>query len=568
MFLAKILLVLLIATPAWSVFSADTLVWTRISNKESKKQSQHEDYRTWKKEIEEEWEELEYSLPDRLADLLITHNLLEFSKESVNSAVGVKILYAYNLLRELSNMPVVSNLSEIDEDWIRMLEQSIDIQKFNALNYEAWKKYMAAVFEDESDFNEQARDMADNALFYLKKLERMSNDAYYEKASLYCYNFLRELLNKSVADSINAVDKKWITEVGKAADYFEPYSVKDYPVAVPELKQEDVCAGAEAFYDPEEEKVSNGALDFIAAFEGWRKSEEKKSDEEQRYIDWKNRKINELLVKIEYTHFLKNDLFEHIEVAKTSMSESVAKTLEELGIKPNSAYHREQILFSYNALRELYGQPLASSIEDIDKNWLDLVYYEHRKEVKVREWKQNGYTTRNKQVADLLLSTHTLLFVLGRNPVVDSYIQSQALFSYNFLREAFNQPQVTSVSEVDRTWLMLVEYENWKEAREEEWQRDGYSKINKELYLLNLILNSSKVLAGISEPAESLPVLNLQQNIIFAYNVLREMYNQPIVSSFKDIDSNWLDAIGSRSGEEETVQVSYAMQTNTSSTYR
>jgi hypothetical protein len=155
------------------------------------------DYRTWKQKKEANFVKNKASKLNKMGQLLDT--LYEYLEDSKKSRPKIA-LYAYNFLRELTQLPIASSLHELDREWL------------DSLDYDVWKQEKEEFFREwDMPLPIQLKDLIDQIYYELNKVAEQE-DKNASVRLLYAYNYLRELLKLTPIKDISHIDESWLNE--------------------------------------------------------------------------------------------------------------------------------------------------------------------------------------------------------------------------------------------------------------------------------------------------------------------------------------------------------------------
>ncbi len=219
---------------------------------------------------------------------------------------------------------------------------------------------------------------------------------------------------------------------------------------------------------------------------------------------------------------------------------------------------------AYNYLRDLrVNDPTtppapATSLDTIDTDWVNKVSREVRykleiarwQEQKQEDWRKEGITTSLQQQEYLLSYIN---YGLSKPEVFSTY----ATNAYNDLREILkgdpNTPKkpATSLDTIDKNWVNKLNYEVWKEQKQEKWRKEG---ITNPLEQQDDLL--FKINYGLKNPKDTYYFTEA----VYAYNYLRELHSNDATvpqaaTSLSDINKTWLESIKSGLRVQPTVEL-------------
>jgi hypothetical protein len=142
-----------------------------------------------------------------------------------------------------------------------------------------------------------------------------------------------------------------------------------------------------------------------------------------------------------------------IDEQKGHLAEQTAQLLHALGKEPTSQELKVRLLCSYNYMRKLYNLPQASSLEEIDKAWLQEVYYHWWKREELKK------SSAQKQTLPELLETLTDMVSDDLATPQEQRDPGAVLYPYNMLRDVLGDPRASSLEEVNTAWVDKIAHE-------------------------------------------------------------------------------------------------------------
>jgi hypothetical protein len=392
----------------------------------------------------------------------------EFNEHPKDQVLKKELLCIYNYWRKLSNLSLVPSVRElslqkIDEELQQASQKRVEelkqkreklAQEEREQDYQQWKE---ASLKAMSGFT-QPQIISAVATEVSKSLEQPAwqSNPY---SVLYPYNLLRELLGLPRISSVQEIDKNWFEKV---------------------------------------------------------RDEERERD----YQQWKEAWLKAMSGFTQLQRIL-------------AVAADVSKSLEQ----PEWQSNPYSVLYPYNLLRELLDLPRISSVQEVDKSWLEKVRDEER-ERDYQQWKEaslkamSGFTQPQRTLAVATDISKGL-----EQPEWQSNPYS-VLYPYNLLRELLGLPRISSVQEIDKSWLEKVrdeemerDYQQWKETTLKTMSALTQPKIMSEL--------AAYASKGLEQPEwQSNPYL-----VLYPYNLLRELLGMPHISSVQEVDKSWLEKV-------------------------
>jgi hypothetical protein len=144
-------------------------------------------------------------------------------------------------------------------------------------------------------------------------------------------------------------------------------------------------------------------------------------------------------------------LFSSLDELKSYLVLEVVSFMSLVAENPTDRSFEEELLCNYNYMRKLSNLSQVSSIEEIDKAWVQEEDYQRwiKKELKVK---------RDAPLSELLQILATQASNNLEHPEREKD-PSLVLYPYNRLRELLSEPRISSVAEVDRAWLEEIDNE-------------------------------------------------------------------------------------------------------------
>jgi hypothetical protein len=157
-------------------------------------------------------------------------------------------------------------------------------------------------------------------------------------------------------------------------------------------------------------------------------------------------------------------LLSSLDKLKSYLVQQAASLMVLMAGGPMDRYFEEKLLCNYNYMRKLSNLSQASSVQEIDKAWVQEEDYQRwiKKELKVK---------RGTPLPELMQILATQVSDNLEHPEKEKD-PSLVLYPYNRLRELLGQPRISSVKKVDKVWLDKVLYDADLAALIEE----GYSE--------------------------------------------------------------------------------------------
>lgn len=198
---------------------------------------------------------------------------------------------------------------------------------------------------------------------------------------------------------------------------------------------------------------------------------------------------------------------------------------------PEAEILQKQTLFAYNYLRELYNNPTAESVYQIDKNWIYDVHFDLFKKEKKDEW-EKGNKTLPERINKLVGS---IVYDLSSHDRKTAERRREIIHSYNYLRELLNLPTVKVVGPQEEEWLKNLRFDLFKKEKIDEWEKGNKTlpeRINDLIWFINYYLSS-----------KDRKIYEERRDIIHSYNYLRELLNLPIVNAIGSQDIAWFEQV-------------------------
>jgi Txe/YoeB family toxin of Txe-Axe toxin-antitoxin module len=148
-------------------------------------------YEFWKKEKQDDWKDYKETLPEQINDLVVDVNYHLYDKPSENGALSNKPIFAFNYLRELLHQPLVQSIGPKEKEWL------------NKTEYEHLKAEWT--HNDQANLSEKINSLISWVNFYLPNKN-------FQRESLLSFNYLRELLNQPLVQSIGQSEKDWLKD--------------------------------------------------------------------------------------------------------------------------------------------------------------------------------------------------------------------------------------------------------------------------------------------------------------------------------------------------------------------
>jgi flagellar capping protein FliD len=147
-------------------------------------------YEFWKKEKQDDWkEDDEDAFPKQINNLVRDVNYYLYDEHSENGALNNKAIFAFNYLRELLHQPLVQSIGPKEKDWLNKTEYE---------NFKAeWTQNKQATLA------EKINSLISWVNFYIPNKN-------FQRESLLSFNYLRELLNQPLVQSIGQSEKDWL----------------------------------------------------------------------------------------------------------------------------------------------------------------------------------------------------------------------------------------------------------------------------------------------------------------------------------------------------------------------
>ncbi len=427
----------------------------------------------WKAQQQELWRKEALATPlEKQKSLLDTINR-DFS---VIDSVSTEAAYAYNLLREMHGdkptlPPTATHISDSDKKWIKSIESvapSVAITASTTPNaamvgYEQWKK------QEQEDWHKQG--IATPLEQQTKLLDAIRRDSdtidHISTQAVYAYNLLREVLGSdptlpAPAMSINDINKDWMSRLdyeiwkNQKQEYW-----RERGIATPSEQQKSLIITINnGIKDPESTYASTQAVraynflrEMLASSDpATPKTAATSLDTIDK--DWVNNISYDVWKKATQEDWSKEGITTPAEQQESLLS------LIDFGLELPDLYSTDAVN-SYNYLREMLVEDeatpkaAATSLEDIDEDWVNIISYEVWKKTTQEDWSKESITTPSEQQKSLLDTINDGI----KDP--DEY-ETEAVNAYNYLREMHSNdpklpPASTSISDIDKTWLESIE---------------------------------------------------------------------------------------------------------------
>ena len=182
---------------------------------------------------------------------------------------------------------------------------------------------------------------------------------------------------------------------------------------------------------------SQGARDFIKAYQAWQKEQEKED-----LILW-TEDLNETMEKDE---------------VKTAPEKiewllwEILSFLSDIKEQPQDEESQWEAVQLYNVLRQLLNESPITTWQDIKIPWLYAEGYTSWKALVKEDWQDDGITTQAAKTDDLVKTVNKWLQDAKEEPENVNY-QRIALYAYNFLRELLHEQPVKSLQNINQSWI-------------------------------------------------------------------------------------------------------------------
>lgn len=198
---------------------------------------------------------------------------------------------------------------------------------------------------------------------------------------------------------------------------------------------------------------------------------------------------------------------------------------------PEAEILQKQTLFAYNYLRELYNNPTAESVYQIDKSWIYDAHFDLFKKEKKNEWEKSNKTLPER--INMLIDS--IDYNLSSKNRKTAERRRDIIHSYNYLRELLNLPTVEVVGPQEEEWLKNLRFDLFKKEKIDEWEKGNKTlpeRINELIWFINYYLSS-----------KDRQIYEERRHIIHSYNYMRELLNLPIVQAIGSQDIAWFEQI-------------------------
>jgi hypothetical protein len=497
-----------------------------------------QDYRQWKQEKQEEWSKIgTTTLSDQKQSLLrgIDYALSNLDRNIFPALYRNEALHSYNFLCELLNLPAIDSVNTLDKNLLNEVEAHI----YKEEKQEEWDH------SGKTNFTEKLASLLSTIY------------AHNGKPALSAYNLLREFLNKPRVASIPEIDNDWIDEVKTANDYYSDaksnnlYPATDWQLELARQAQRIIglTKKIQVFATNENHSHTNGnhiALELTPD-------------------------LDHLLYVIyhELGHIIHQD---NIYYGTDRFSDPHYKAdidkIAEYIEKGKKLFNDTTTLGKYiiSVLKENPSFWIPPTAPEIYQEYLNKRSDEQRADLFAMEqlFKQNQRDPLLRIIEKFGASRH--ITIQGTEDVHSSHFE-MALYFAGFLAtqgidvnkalkaredagmcfdsEAFGQSpnsigykDFKEVYEEDEEKQLIKLYDDWKTKKLEAWQvseiDSPYKKTEDLLYSLNKT----------QEELTHWPVRpDLREQLLFIYNLLREISDERINLSHKDIDRNWIEKV-------------------------
>jgi hypothetical protein len=148
-------------------------------------------------------------------------------------------------------------------------------------------------------------------------------------------------------------------------------------------------------------------------------------------------------------------IYRSIDKQKSYFMELIAGFMEAVDEGTADEDVEDELLCYYNYVRKLFGLSQASSIEDIDKAWVQEEDYPDWKKSILRQFEEGA---EKPMLLELTRALADRVMDNLENPKRQTD-PSLVLYPYNFLRELLGVPRISSLEEIDRAWFNKAAYD-------------------------------------------------------------------------------------------------------------
>ena len=530
-------------------------------------------YKIWKESLENSWQaQNKIALTDKVSSLLTSIALnLYLLDQNPNQHLKEETLYAYNLLRELSSLPLARTIEKIDHQW------------FAEEDYKRWKSETKIQWQSAliTPFARQVLTLINNIEHYTKLIMQEKNkftQSLYQKNALYAYNFLRELLDQAPARPVTEIDRQWLDQVREEAASYQLIEQEKYQQ--PTTIQSYLLKQAQELL-----KIQDDIIPLSYADMG---TTTVLGPGRYGMVLCNVLSIEQLMAIIyhELGHIVNRDIETHTAL---SLDE---KTYREVIQEPSFKSDINRIDHYREIGKKAFDRstPIGKHITDILSDYPTLHFYpsldNEQKLQQVlyflgREKRADlfelGSLFKNKLV-DIILS-HIALYAFGwsevplvpQPPFTHPSDMERALYMAGFLvdkgldiNKLFQEwyakgtckaipkditdfiltipPKTKGSSDFIRGYKARMQrdlkYIEWKKNRQKAFKRQGKDKPDKKIS--SLLKNLDFWLSAVKNlPHET----GAQDEVLYSYNFLRELKQLPLIDSIEEIDYQWLNEL-------------------------
>ncbi len=528
-------------------------------------------YPLWKEEKKQIWEKQGIDTKKEQKNKLVTS--LNHFLNSNNEPIGAhkrQALFNYNLLNELSEFPLGRTfLSTIDSDW---LYDHVYVTWNDEIKQE-WKKRKIESFAC------KIVDILIKIENALKEFRADSNNLFFKKRFLYCYNLLREMLHLDNAKTITEIDYPWIESIRKEAllnEFLEKYH---YELA-PDILENILTEAREAFHLDDS---------IVLAVRKGKGGTNAYGNGINFYIVLGLANEHNHQYKVFY-HELGHIMLKH---DKTPEMRNNTISLEEIDLLLSSddfIQGREKISKFINIGKKAFtnktrlGKTINSIVSSMLPLWvLPLNDYEYKKTTLAREYEQQAdlfacdkllklgkldpilatielyalsnyitaYGNEDEHPSNFERALYMIGFLVDKgldiNQAFDEWYSKKDIQAHKpsiafaaSSKDAVNNEVFSKAQQIWQQDATTESFKQWKMHVEASWQREGLTTLYAQVNMLFSSIKHFYYIAQremervISKPAD------YELQALYNYNLLRELLGQSPAVSFAEINFLWM----------------------------